>query len=410
MSSNEKFERDFESFLNGDNARLSALYRKLPQAEPDAKLDEAVLAMAHRALNPQLVATPVAARTSPARRRARWLPAFSVAASAVFAIGLAVKMGPRMWTEQRTTAPAAARDEGVVHVRPIDAPAAAPEPPMSPPPPAPQAAASGALAGPREAARAAAPKPAAPAAPAPAAPAPMLQKSAPPSPAPPIAADAAPLDGVQAKKVENVASPAPQAFPAQPSRTSEMDAVERKEAIAEGAWHRLHDADATAPAAAAAAPHSTTAAAPQPMAEAPAARAKAPAPSGGTAAGLSAQTRSTEDEKGQPLDTITVTGSNIRRADIETANPVVTIDDSRKQQAEAERTDKAARQEQAKAKYSAQVLHNAKLYPESWMSEIQRLLRQGRRDDARQNLTLFREKYPEYRLPPDVERFAREQQ
>ena len=68
MSSNEKFERDFESFLNGDDTSLSALYRKLPQAEPDAKLDEAVLAMAHRALNPQLVATPSA--RAPRRRGA----------------------------------------------------------------------------------------------------------------------------------------------------------------------------------------------------------------------------------------------------------------------------------------------------------------------------------------------------
>jgi hypothetical protein len=405
MSSNEKFERDFESFLKGDDARLSALYRKLPQAEPDAKLDEAVLAMAHRALNPQLVATPVAARTTPARRRARWLPAFGVAASAVFAIGVAVKMAPRMWTEQRTAAPAAARDEGVLHVRPIDAPIPAPEPPMSPPPPTSQTAASGALAGPREATRAAAPKPAAPAAPAP-----ELQKSAPPPP-PPIAAEAAPLDRVQAKKVENVASPSPQAFPAQPARTSEMDAVERKEAIAEGAWHRLHDADATAPAGAAAAPRSTTATtAPQPIAEAPATRANAPASAGGAAAGLSAQTRSSEDEKSQALDTITVTGSHIRRVDVETASPVVTIDQAQKQQAEAVRTDKAARQEQTRPKYSPDVLRNAKLYPESWMSEIQRLLRQGRRDDARQNLTLFREKYPEYHLPPDIDRFAREQQ
>ena len=32
----------------------------------------------------------------------------------------------------------------------------------------------------------------------------------------------------------------------------------------------------------------------------------------------------------------------------------------------------------------------------------------GRRDDARENLDLFREKYPSYRLPADVERFARE--
>jgi hypothetical protein len=189
-----------------------------------------------------------------------------------------------------------------------------------------------------------------------------------------------------------------------------MDAVERKEAIAEGAWHRLHDADATAPAGAAAAPRSTTAAAPQPMAEAPAARAKTSASAGTAAAGLPAQTRSTEDEKSKAQDTVTLTNSHIRRVDVETASPVVTVDRAQIQQPGAAQTDKAARQEQATPKYSAQVLRNAKLYPESWMSEIQRLLRQGQRDDARQNLALFREKYPEYHLPPDVDRFAREQQ
>ena len=39
-----------------------------------------------------------------------------------------------------------------------------------------------------------------------------------------------------------------------------------------------------------------------------------------------AQDASTTNTKGQSLETIVVTGSNIRRVDIETANPVVTID------------------------------------------------------------------------------------
>jgi len=42
MSSNEKFEREFEAFLNEEDSRLAALYRKLPQPEPDAKLDAAI--------------------------------------------------------------------------------------------------------------------------------------------------------------------------------------------------------------------------------------------------------------------------------------------------------------------------------------------------------------------------------
>src|SRR5512146_1808078 len=41
---------------------------------------------------------------------------------------------------------------------------------------------------------------------------------------------------------------------------------------------------------------------------------------------VQAQTASSTDQKSQSLETIVVTGSNIRRVDIETANPVVTID------------------------------------------------------------------------------------
>ena len=37
MSGNEKFEREFEAFLTEEESRLAALYRKLPQAEPDAQ-------------------------------------------------------------------------------------------------------------------------------------------------------------------------------------------------------------------------------------------------------------------------------------------------------------------------------------------------------------------------------------
>jgi iron complex outermembrane recepter protein len=45
-----------------------------------------------------------------------------------------------------------------------------------------------------------------------------------------------------------------------------------------------------------------------------------------------AQDAGANDQKGQALDTIVVTGSNIRRVDIETANPVVTIDHAAIQQ------------------------------------------------------------------------------
>lgn len=88
--SNEKFERDFESFLSDDDSQLAALYRKLPQAEPDARLDAAVQAMARRAV----AATPAATRTP---MRTRWLPALSATAIVALAAGIAFQLGPRLW-------------------------------------------------------------------------------------------------------------------------------------------------------------------------------------------------------------------------------------------------------------------------------------------------------------------------
>src|SRR4029077_8118133 len=108
--------------------RLAALYRKLPQAEPDAKLDAAVRSMAHRALNPQLVATP---RAQSKRRRARWLPAFGAAAGIVLAAGIAWRVETDRRSE-RNELGAPASD--VISVRQLDVPPPA-EAPLSPAPP-----------------------------------------------------------------------------------------------------------------------------------------------------------------------------------------------------------------------------------------------------------------------------------
>ena len=112
---NEKFERDFESFLSDDDSRLAALYRKLPQAEPDARLDAAVRAQAQRA---------VAAVAAPARTPAsgRWLPALSVAAVVAVAAGIAFRLGPQMW--QRP----ASRPEVESAAAPTAPPPATPQP------------------------------------------------------------------------------------------------------------------------------------------------------------------------------------------------------------------------------------------------------------------------------------------
>ena len=236
ISGNEQFERDFEAFLSEDDSRLAALYRKLPRPEPDAKLDAAVLAMAHRTLNPHLVATPLASAVS--RRRARWLAPLGAAAGLVLAAGVALRVGPQIWGEHNAATPAAMRDNGVIEVRPIDE-AAPPPPPASPPPPSESVLAAPPSSVSMQATRAMKPK----TAPVPAreAAAEAAQQSA-AAPAPVISADRVDVDAKELKKVENAAprATAPEAFPGQARREPEMDAVERKQAIATGAWQKLH--------------------------------------------------------------------------------------------------------------------------------------------------------------------------
>ncbi len=248
ISGKEQFERDFESFLNEEESRIAALYRKLPQSEPDAKTDAAVLAMAHRALNPTLVATPL---PGPATRRARWLPALGAAAGLVLAAGVALRVGPQIWNERSDRAGTAAEQlkDRVIEVRPLDAPAPSPPPASPAPPPA-------SVAAPPSAAKAVgelrAPEPAQrerePVAKT------VRQEAA--AGAPVVSADRGAMDAKELDKVDNVAPQpaAAQAFPQRAKPQTEMDAVERKQAIAAGAWQTLpenaaRDAAATGAAA-----------------------------------------------------------------------------------------------------------------------------------------------------------------
>lgn len=376
ISGKEQFERDFEAFLKEDDSPLSALYRKLPRPEPDAKLDAAVLAMAHRTLNPHLVATPTA--SAAARRRARWLAPLGAAAGLVLAAGVALRVGPQIWGTHNEPAPAAMRDNGVIQVRPVDE--AAPPPPASPPPPpqAESALAAPLAPAPMQAARAMKPK----AAPAPAA-APVPEREvvseqaqqAPAATAPAIQADRADISTKQLNKVENAATraAAPQAFPGQGRREPEMDAVERKEAIATGAWQKLHENDAAGASAGGSVSQSAAAARPAP----------APQPADAAAAGAPQQRAK----------------SVAAPASAATAPPAAT--ESAATPAEEEK-----RSEVQQSGYSAELVRNSHLYPESWVAAIQRLVRTGRRHEALQNLELFRKKYPNYRLPADLEHLA----
>ncbi|HEY7873282.1 MAG TPA: hypothetical protein VIC31_11255 [Rudaea sp.] len=133
-NNNPQFERDFESFLSGDDARLEALYRKLPASEPDARLDAAVHALAQRA-----VAQPRARMHT----RARWLPVSAAAAVVLIAAGIALRIAPQM--QQRPaalpdTAPVATLQSAPATSTPVQSESVSVPP--SPAPAAPAAAAA----------------------------------------------------------------------------------------------------------------------------------------------------------------------------------------------------------------------------------------------------------------------------
>jgi hypothetical protein len=232
-SANDKTERELEAFLSEDDSRVAGLYRKLPQPEPDAKIDAAVLSMAQRALNPELVAVP---RRRIGPQRARWLPALGTAAGLVLAAGVAMKLGPQMWGESNPSTPTAASSDTVIQVRPLDEPAAPPPPP--PASPAPPSALAGHMGAPAPMQAASAPRPAPPPAAANVRSEPAAQAATAAAPAP--VAESANADRAQPNQAKAAAPErAARAFPGRPQSSTEMDSVERKQAIAAGAWQTL---------------------------------------------------------------------------------------------------------------------------------------------------------------------------
>jgi hypothetical protein len=418
MSSNEKFEREFEAFMNEEDSRLAALYRKLPQAEPDAKLDAAVRSMAHRALNPQLVAAP---RAPSQRRRARWLPAFGAAAGIVLAAGIAWRVETDRRSE-RNELGAPASDV----ITQLDVPPPPAEAPLSPAPP---------------------PADSAPSAPATRADGLKAQSATPVAgfaePAKPASAalereKAAKLSeqienhpttaGSPVGKVENAAKPAPpQAFPGPAQkRSSEMDAVERKQIMAAGAWQNLHDRDNEARTnakpksfddkASAAAAGSARAA------ETRAAPPTSPAP----AAVMKSANVPTASPSAPPVES-TATPPSARRVESATTPPAappppqVTTQaspmalparESAAAPTRADAADQAARDESAPGAAGKDAARarsadpNAGLYPEHWLTKIRSMLKENRRDEALRSLAEFRRMYPDYKLPDDLRDLA----
>jgi hypothetical protein len=391
MSSGDKnFEREFDAFLNEEDSKLAALYRKLPQPEPDAKLDAAVRSMAHRALNPQLVATP---RRAERRGPARWVPALGAAAGIVLAAGIAWRLGPSLH-DDREYAPA----NDVITVRQLDTKAPSVEPPLSPAPPPVPAENAAAPAG-----RSAPPKlKGAPASglgePAATQAAPEQQKEA--RLAEP-AANAPGAAGALSKSEAALSGPQPQAFPAPEKkvqkRASEMDAVERKQIMAAGAWQNLHDRDTGQAAHNEEKAKSLDDKAPA----APASRTEAPA------------STVVLQPPGAPPPPPPPAQYRVQAAPAPVAPPPP-AEETRSDAARAAAKDQAiggaapaaaapaAKAADEKAQRARSKDPNASLYPEHWLANIRTMLAQGRRDEALQSLAEFRRLYPDYRLPDDL--------
>jgi hypothetical protein len=405
MSSNEKFEREFADFLAEEDSRLAALYRKLPQMEPDPRLDGAVRAMAHRALNPQLVATPQA--SSQNRRRGRWLPALGAAAGVVFAAGIAFRLGPS-WHGDRGETGAPASD--VISVRSVDAPPPAPAPLSPAPPPAENAAApagSASLSATAKLKMKSATEAAKPASDAEA-----LEKATRLD----EGADNPPATAGGLGKAEKPAAVAqPQAFPAPPQaaarrRASELDAVERKQLMATGAWQNLHDRDTRKPGTSAAQPA-------PPVSDKRAATAAKPAVSprqeelraASPPAQISAEAPSKADQAPPPPASSAPEqfASPAPRAPAPAVAAPAAKTDAQADEGTArdEAVAPAISGQAAQKKENEKVRSkdpNAGLYPEHWLENIRAMLRENHHDDAVRSLGEFRKMYPGYKLPDDL--------
>ena len=371
-SGNDQFEREFEQFLAGGESRLAALYRKLPQAQPDAKLDAAVQAMAHRALNPQLVATP-RATDARRRRRGRWMTALGAAAGVVLAAGIAYKLGPSTRGERDYTAPA----NEVISVRPLDAPAGVQEaPPLSPPPPPRKAQDAGAVAAGAEMKTAPMPPREPKTRPTPETPAPASAPST-------VTSAAA---GNEHGKLEEPPANAPeaQAFPeSTPARKrgmTEEEAVERRETMAEGAWQNLHGREVEKDDRA-------TATRPEAQAQAPAAAASA------ARAAPAAAPRARESVMATPPAKSSADAATAATAR-ETPTPAATFP--------ATPAQAPALQDLQQRQKPLSKDPNARLYPEHWLANIRTMLKENRRDEALRSLAELRRMYPDYRLPDDL--------
>ncbi len=342
MSILNDIDKELDSLVAGVETPLAALYRKLPQAEPDARLDAAVLAMAHAAAR--------SGATRPGARRSVWLVGLGSAAGVVLAAGLAWRVQQDGERASPAAPPAGSAPQAeVVHVTPITidvAPATQAPAPQAAPAATSEAAANGRLADAPESRPVAKERSAV-----------QPTKPAPP-PAPPAEPPKTPVEKQRAPDYTVPYAPAgavarPVPFPTQDT------AVDREQTPREPSVEQ-----------------STT---------------SAPAAMAGPALPATAPERPVGIDEHKDATTRSESSRDVLRRKAEASR-----------QAEPVRSAPAV----VSPTRSATLLRNSRLYPESWIAEIRRLVGEGRRDEARENLDLFRRKYPTYHLPADMQALA----
>jgi hypothetical protein len=407
-------EREFEAFLAGEESELARLYRRLPQAEPDAKLDAAVLALARAAVEPQRVN---ALRHAKARhRRPWWLVGLSSAAGLVLAAGVAWQMRngfsdgpstalrPAPAGQARDVVPVTAivREESFSEPLPPPAPAAPPAAfPAEPPAPSVDGAVAAKPAAAKKlasaddqlrktrAAAAAAPEAEASAA------APVLAEAAADSQAKEERRqdrqenDALEIAAQQSGRLDG--SPVGGAIPGASGQDKDKNtfrfaapppdhnSVERKAVLATGSRRDDYGLSASELADAEKAQS-------QPRAKADLAARMAPPPAAVAPARAAASAPVAMPAPAEAAPP---------------ASPSATTAPAPAAQAAS------VAQNAAGAAIPPQLQANAQLAPADWIEAIRRLLRAGSRDEAVQNLKLLREKHPDYQLPADLRELDR---
>jgi hypothetical protein len=327
--------------------------------------------MAHRAVNPHLAATPRIDRRRPQRPRA-WMFALGSAAGVVLAAGVA-------W--QLRSSIEAGRNEGLL---------------SSPPPAAQGVIAVQPLSSPGPPADAAAP----PVAPSPAAPAPSMPAAMPAPPPPALlpqkaAAPPAPGGGELAKAKQDVQEvlAEPQAEQAAPARRRDEVGVTEYTTSAGSAGPAPKPAPNPFPSGAARAAKT-----------APAATAPAAASPRDLEAVVVGGSRVRAPDPAQPASGRTA-DSVERKAELATGGDHAFLEAPDRDAAAASAAAGARLREvpaNPSPRSSAVLQNNARLAPQDWIALMQQLLRDDERDQARENLELFRRKYPDYVLPPDL--------